>query len=564
MLIAPNSISSPSANGAPASTTAQDDSPVNPFCEAHSNDCRTGCFVMRKIIAHIFGRNKACTSQIPDHCWVKWCRKHYQRLRHRMLEQGWIFLQINCLKTQLSRMEKWGEVQNFTIILQQKFQEELNRNDPAQALEDEAGLGNSPNSTTTSRYNDAKEYTIASPNRFLYPYLGVQKSFDDVYAVINAVEKAANEGRIALLPPLQFLPLIDATLHPPPPIARPRKKRKPAVYKKKSHDNMLDNDSDLKTLVDSNTTKRIGSSMIRHSSPALISSSSLHTIKSQISSELASRPLPKINTSVAMIPVHEIQSIIVEDNDDAAALEIIPHSTNSEVTGVGPLPIAQPTKSLNDSKRQVTVEANSWSRFSTSENQINEAFENEIQDSTVDKEKDSEALSKRFTVKKKQSDAASNTLRVAPNSAIQKRGIATKKLSGTTGSLSSRIKETHNSRKTRVPAAISPKIQALPQSRIPIFDKEYGLVGYKIAEPKSDKSARSSSARHSLLHLTTNSHHHAPAAKPTKNTPIWTNSYPADPTRTYNSALSDTNDLQIHHRSESRLGLSPTAFRGHH
>lgn len=357
----------------------------------------------------------------------------------------------------------------------------------------------------------------------------MQKSFNDVYAVINAVEKAANEGRIALLPPLQFLPLIDATLHPPPPIARPRKKRKPAVYKKKAHDNMLDNDSDLKTL-----------------SPALISSSSLHTIKSQISSELASRPLPKINTSVAMIPVHEIQSIIVEDNDDAAAREINPHSTNSEVTSVGPLPIAKPTESLNDTKHQVTVEANSSSRFSTSENQINEAFENEIQDSTVDKDKDSAALSKRFTVKNKQSDAASNTLRVAPNSAIQKRGIATKKLSGTTGSLSSRIKKTHNSRKTRVAAAISPKIQALPQSSIPLFDKEYGFVGYKIAKPKSDKSAPSS-ARRSLLHLTTNSHHHAPAAKPTKNTPIWSNLYPTDPARTYTSAVSDTHDLQIHH-----------------
>lgn len=553
MIIAPNSISSPSANGAPASTTAQDDSPVNPFCEAHSNDCRTGCFAMRKIIAHIFGRNKACTSQIPDHCWVKWCRKHYQRLRHRMLEQGWIFLQINCLKTQLSRMEKWGEVQNFTIVLQQKFQEELKRNNPAQAPEDEAGLGNSPD-TTKSKYNYAKEYTIASPNRFLYPYLGVQKSFNDVYAVINAIEKAANEGRIVLLPPLQFLPLIDATLHPPPPIARPRKKRKATVYKKKAHDNMLDNDSDLKTLADSNTTKIIGSCMIRHSSPALISSSSLHTIKSKISSELASRPLPKINTSVA---------IIVEDNDDAAAREIIPHSTNSEVTSVGPLPIAQPTKSLNDIKHQVTVEANSLSRFSTTENQINQAFEHEIQDSTVDKDKDSAALSKRFTVKNKQSDAASNTLRVAPNSAIQKKGIAAKKLSGTTGLLSSRIKKTHNSRKTRVPAAFSPKIEALPQGSIPLFYKEYGFVGYKIAKPKSDKSAPSS-ARRSLLHLTTNSHHHAPAAKPTKNTPIGSNLYPTDPTRTYNSTLSDTKDLQIHHLSESRLGLSPTAFRRHH
>lgn len=111
-------------------------------------------------------------------------------------------------------MEKWGEVQSFTIVFQRRFQEELNREDPAQIPEAEAGLGNSPDTTTTSKDDHAKEHTKASPNCFLYPYLGTEKSFDDVYVVINAIEKAANEGQLALLPPLQFLPLIDATLHP--------------------------------------------------------------------------------------------------------------------------------------------------------------------------------------------------------------------------------------------------------------------------------------------------------------------------------------------------------------
>lgn len=530
MIITPNSIKSPSTNGAPASTKAQDDGPVNPLCEAHSNDCRTGCFVMRKIIAHIFGRNKACTSQIPDHCWVEWCRKHYQRLRHRMLEQGWIFLQINCLRTQLGRMEKWGEVQSFTIVLQRRFQEELNREDPAQSPEAEAGLGNSPDTTTTSKDDHAKEPTKASPNCFLYPYLGAEKTFDDVYAVINAVEKAANEGQLALLPPLQFLPLIDATLHPPPPVARPRKKRKSTVYKM---DDMLDNDSYLGTLVDSNTTKIIGSSMSRHSLPALTSSSSLNIIKDQSSSELASPPLPGINTSIATIPEHEIQHIAIADNDNAAALGIVPNSTNSEVASVGPLPVAQPSRSLNNTKHQVAVETDLLPRSPTTESRINEAFEDEIQDSTVDKDKGSAALSARLTVSNKQFDAASNSLQVAPKMTIQKGGLATKRRSVATGLLSSRIK---NSTKAR-----SPKIKAPPPGCIPVIDKEYGLVGYKFAKPKSDKSTPSS-ARRSHLHSTTNSHHQAPAVRPTENTPIEFNSYPTDPTRTYNSALNDIDD----------------------
>ena len=540
MIIAPTSISSPSTNGAPAFTTVQDDGPVNRLCEANRNDCRTGCFFMRKIIAHIFGRNKACTRQIPEHCWVQWCRKHYQRLRHRMLEQGWIFLQISCLRTQLSRMEEWGEVQSFTILLQRRLQDELNRNDPAQAPEDDARLGNSPDIKTTSKDDHAKGPTKASPNRFLYPYLGAGRSFDDVYAVINAIEQAANEGWIAMLPPLQFLPLIDATLHPPPPVARPRKKRKPPVYKKQVHYDILDSDSNLQTLVDSDTTKNIASSTSRHSSPPLTSSSCLNTIKGQISPELASPPLSNIHNSFATIPVQEIQYNIVKNDDDAAALGIVPNSTNSEVASVGPLPVVQLTRSLNDTKHQVAVETDSLSRILSPENRIDKAFENEIQDSTVHKGKDTAALGARFTLKIKQYGTASNTMQVA-ELGVQEGGLATKELSGATGLLSSRIETTHNSRKTRVPAALFPKIQALPPSSIHLVDKEHGFVGYKTAKPKSDKSAPSS-ARRSHLHSATYSHHHAPAAKPPENPPNQFNSYPTDPVRTYNSVLNDTND----------------------
>lgn len=533
MEITPNSVSSPSTNRAPASTTAQDDGPVNPLCEAHSNNCRTGCFVMRKIIAHLFGRNKACTSQIPDHCWVEWCRKHYQRLRHRMLEQGWIFLQINCLRTQLGRMEKWGEVQSFTIVLQRKFQEELNRNDPAQNPEDETGLDNSPGTTTKSKDDHAKEHTKASPNRFLYPYLGADKSFDDVYTVIDAVEKAANEGQLTLLPPLQFLPLIDVTLHPPPPIARPRKQRKPAVYKKQVQDNMLNDESDLETLVDSDTTKSIGSSRSRHSSSALTSSSSLNTIKNQIAAELASPPLPTTSTLVAAIPEHEIQYVVIDENGDAATLGIVPNSTNSEVASVSPLPVAQPSSNLNDTKHQVAVETDSLSGSSTTENRMDEAFEDEIHDSTVVQSKDSVALTAKPIVKNKESDIASNTLQVAQPLASQKRGLAIKKRSGATGLLSSRV--------SPVPAALSQKIQAPPPGSIPVIDKEYGFVGYKTTKPTSDKTAPSSSACHPPLH-STNSHTHPLVAEPTENTLIQFNSYPTDPARTYNSVLHDTND----------------------
>lgn len=34
--------------------------------------------------------------------------------------------------------------------------------------------------------------------RILYPFLGAEKSFDDVFAVIDAVERAANEGQLKI------------------------------------------------------------------------------------------------------------------------------------------------------------------------------------------------------------------------------------------------------------------------------------------------------------------------------------------------------------------------------
>lgn len=507
MVITPSSVCSGSMNGASASNKAQDDGLINPLCEAHSNDCRTGCFVMRKIIAHVFGRNKACTSQIPDHCWVEWCRKHYQRLRHRMLDQGWIFLQIKCLRTQLGRMEEWGEVQSFTIVLQRRFQEELNGKDSAKASEDEVGLMDSPDITTMSKDDHAKEHTKASSNSFLYPFLGMEKSFDDVYAVIDAIEKAANEGQLIFLPPLQFLPFIDATLHPPPPIARPRNQRMSMVHQKISFDQIPEDDSHLETLVDSDTSKNIDSSSSSYSSPALKLASSHKIYMDQIAAELASRPF----STLTMVPELKNQYDLIP-NDDAAAQKIAPDSTGSEVASDNPSPVARPLSSLNGTKNQVGV----------GENEIDEAFE-----------KDLAALVANSITKNKQSDVRGNL----------NADSATKKSAGVTRLFSSKVEKTDNSRKTPAHAPHSPKIQALPPGSIPVVDTEYGFIGYQTAMAKLDKAGTLSAKRPHFRSrvLRQNAATLEPTEASSKNTPIQYNPYPREPSRTYQSVLNDTN-----------------------
>lgn len=535
-VIPPNSISSPPKNNM---APAQDDGPVNLLCGAHINECRTGCFVMRKIIAHMFGRNRVCTSQIPEHCWVQWCRKHYQRLRHRMLEQGWIFLQINCLKSQLGRMEAWGGVQSFTINLQHRFQEELNREGPAQIHADEAAVVNSPDTTTKTKDCLTKKNIKESLNCFLYPLLGADKSFQEVYAVIDAVEKAANEGQITLLPPLQFLPRIDATLHPPPPIARPRKKRKTRALKNQAHDN---NESDSETLVGSDNAKSNGSSTSQHSSPALKPLSSL--TKKRVAVKPFQPSLMTTGAQVATIPDTKIQYGVNYDDGDAAALTIIPNGTDSEVASDNPSLTAQPSSSLNNTKNRLVVETGSFVTSPTPEKRVDdEVFENEVQDPALDKDRVSAAVTVEVIAKNKKSETSSDKLREVQISASWKQGPATKQRSGENGPVGSRVEKSRSFRGAPIPLAPLQKIQAPPPGSIPIIDKEYGLVGYKTPKPKSDKAAPSSARRpHFDLH---NTSHHATAAEPAEplieNSLIQFSSYPKDITRTYRSIPQEPN-----------------------
>ncbi|CRG88149.1 hypothetical protein PISL3812_05176 [Talaromyces islandicus] len=72
----------------------------------------------RKVVSHIFGRNKICTVFIPDECWVWWCRKHYQRCRYHT--DNWALKQIDILYENLDKIESWGGVESFTLSLRKR------------------------------------------------------------------------------------------------------------------------------------------------------------------------------------------------------------------------------------------------------------------------------------------------------------------------------------------------------------------------------------------------------------------------------------------------------------
>ncbi|KAI2707724.1 hypothetical protein CBS147332_6782 [Penicillium roqueforti] len=79
----------------------------------------------RKVVSHVFGRNKAVTKLFPLGVWVHYCRKHYQRARYRA--DQWPFTQCDLLLESLTRMESWDGVESFELILRRREQMRVGR-----------------------------------------------------------------------------------------------------------------------------------------------------------------------------------------------------------------------------------------------------------------------------------------------------------------------------------------------------------------------------------------------------------------------------------------------------
>ncbi|KAL4739831.1 hypothetical protein BDV11DRAFT_112025 [Aspergillus similis] len=87
----------------------------------------------RKVISHIFGRNKKVTQQIPPWIWVYYCRRHYQRARYRAGSNGrqWARIQCERVLDLLEAMRKWEIVDGFTVHFRSREVERLAAAAPA-------------------------------------------------------------------------------------------------------------------------------------------------------------------------------------------------------------------------------------------------------------------------------------------------------------------------------------------------------------------------------------------------------------------------------------------------
>ncbi|MCJ1466490.1 hypothetical protein MMC07_005109 [Pseudocyphellaria aurata] len=201
------------------------DANYNRQCLAVSR-CNSGCDSLRKVVSHVFGRNKTCTMQIPESCTISWCRQHYQRFRYRSKE-NWIKIQIDIIRRQLDRIENWGGAMSWTIDWGKGEKEAIDVENAVitQRVNSASYYGNATGFTAINQTRTAnalekpfdESQSTTSSIRFLQSHMGAGKSINEVRATVDAVEKWAEtpNGFGEDFPHIEFLPDIDKVLYPP-------------------------------------------------------------------------------------------------------------------------------------------------------------------------------------------------------------------------------------------------------------------------------------------------------------------------------------------------------------
>ena len=183
----------------------EEDSSPAPSTELCPEESKSGerCFFMsdcilkspeRKTISHFFGRNKACTQAIPNAVWVPYCRRHYQRSRYRNITK-FANVQLELIRIVVNNFETWGGVENFEVILRKRAAQAMAREDKLHK-ELQPGGRTDPHEGQSTTWKE----------RWLVPYLGKNKSFEDVYKILDRIDAFAREHNLENPPEFEILP----------------------------------------------------------------------------------------------------------------------------------------------------------------------------------------------------------------------------------------------------------------------------------------------------------------------------------------------------------------------
>ncbi|KAF7547573.1 hypothetical protein G7046_g8962 [Stylonectria norvegica] len=154
-------------------------------------NCNTGS-VPRKVISHIFGRNKVCTRRIPERVWVCMCRKHYQRVRYRRGPQ-FSMTQANLVIQQALRMIIWSlkmESSNRVGV------------DPLRIRSWVLSI----RKRELNRLAEMEEQDLVP--HWLINSLGTDRTDEEIFNIVERLHREIEEGTLADFPPVEFLPQV--------------------------------------------------------------------------------------------------------------------------------------------------------------------------------------------------------------------------------------------------------------------------------------------------------------------------------------------------------------------
>ncbi|KAI9887178.1 MAG: hypothetical protein M1823_001005 [Watsoniomyces obsoletus] len=160
------------------------DGAANPLC-SYTEHCTTGS-PLRKVVSHIFGRNKLCTRQIPKGAWVHYCRKHYQRSRYRN-PHGFALLQCDLVRKQIDRLRQWGGVRDWIVKIRKREEERLMRENAELAAAGPNGL-NGPNATPAGYNNTNAQGANGGGWGWLVQVTGGGKTTEEVMQILDRIE----------------------------------------------------------------------------------------------------------------------------------------------------------------------------------------------------------------------------------------------------------------------------------------------------------------------------------------------------------------------------------------
>ncbi|KAF3940369.1 hypothetical protein ABW19_dt0202553 [Dactylella cylindrospora] len=169
-----------------------------PKC-SYVEDCNTSS-PLRKVVSHIFGRNKLSTRQIPKNIWVYYCRKHYQRSRYRD-PKGFAKLQCDLVRRQVERLAAWGGVEDWVIKVRRREEIRISK-------ESRAVMPHSP--AGSDEFDDdyaQRDSALHGPSDIHWISLmtGSGKSVDDVRYLLHRIETEIID-RGGVFPDVEILP----------------------------------------------------------------------------------------------------------------------------------------------------------------------------------------------------------------------------------------------------------------------------------------------------------------------------------------------------------------------